>query len=289
MDLADFFAIDRLAEHDEETLVESAMQLQQVMMLYESGIREIKTKLDILADESRISGKASPINAIKSRIKTPRSIVGKLKRRGFPVTLQSMMDNLNDIGGIRVICPFIQDIYTVADMLMRQSDLTLIEKKDYISSPKPNGYRSQHLILEVPIFLAERTQPVRIELQIRTMAMNFWATIEHSLQYKYKENIPEYIQQKLLDASEAIIEVDHEMSDVRDEIMDAQNSHRKKETLVKDILNNIQNLYKVANQREVTKIQDEFYKVYVLDDMLQLKHFARQLDIISEGYRAQSL
>jgi putative GTP pyrophosphokinase len=127
------------------------------------------------------------------------------------------------------------------------------------------------------------------EIQIRTMAMNFWATIEHSLQYKYKENIPEYIQQKLLDASEAIIEVDHEMSDVRDEIMDAQNSHRKKETLVKDILNNIQNLYKVANQREVTKIQDEFYKVYVLDDMLQLKHFARQLDIISEGYRAQSL
>ena len=120
MDLADFFAIDRLAEHDEETLVEAAMQLQQVMMLYESGIREIKTKLDILADESRISGKASPINAIKSRIKTPRSIVGKLKRRGFPVTLQSMMDNLNDIGGIRVICPFIQDIYTVADMLMRQ-------------------------------------------------------------------------------------------------------------------------------------------------------------------------
>ena len=155
MDLADFFAIDRLSEHDEETLVESAMQLQQVMMLYESGIREIKTKLDILADESRISGKPSPINAIKSRIKTPRSIVGKLKRRGFPVTLQSMMDNLNDIGGIRVICPFIQDIYTVADMLMRQSDLTLIEKKDYISSPKPNGYRSLHLILEVPIFLSE--------------------------------------------------------------------------------------------------------------------------------------
>ena len=181
MDLADFFAIDRLSEHDEETLVESAMQLQQVMMLYESGIREIKTKLDILADESRISGKPSPINAIKSRIKTPRSIVGKLKRRGFPVTLQSMMDNLNDIGGIRVICPFIQDIYTVADMLMRQSDLTLIEKKDYISSPKPNGYRSLHLILEVPIFLSERTVPVRIELQLRTIAMDFWASLEHQL------------------------------------------------------------------------------------------------------------
>ena len=157
MELADFFAIDRLSQHDEEMLIESAMQMQQMMMLYESGIREIKTKLDILSDESRISGKPSPIDAIKSRIKSPRSIIGKLKRRGFPISLQSMIDNLNDIGGIRVICPFIEDIYTVADMLMRQDDLTLIEKKDYIANPKPNGYRSLHLILEVPIFLAERT------------------------------------------------------------------------------------------------------------------------------------
>ena len=217
MDLADFFAIDRLSEHDEETLVESAMQLQQVMMLYESGIREIKTKLDILADESRISGKPSPINAIKSRIKTPRSIVGKLKRRGFPVTLQSMMDNLNDIGGIRVICPFIQDIYTVADMLMRQSDLTLIEKKDYISSPKPNGYRSLHLILEVPIFLSERTVPVRIELQLRTIAMDFWASLEHKM--RYKKNIPEnhvkYLQDELYDCARQSAELDNRMQNIR--------------------------------------------------------------------------
>ena len=161
--------------------------------------------------------------------------------------------------------------------------------KDYISHSKDSGYRSYHVIIYYEVNTIYGKKRIQAEIQIRTLAMNFWATVEHSLQYKYKENIPEYIQQKLLDASEAIIEVDHEMSDVRDEIMDAQNSHRKKETLVKDILNNIQNLYKVANQREVTKIQDEFYKVYVLDDMLQLKHFARQLDIISEGYRAQSL
>ena len=203
MDLADFFAIDRLSEHDEETLVESAMQLQQVMMLYESGIREIKTKLDILADESRISGKPSPINAIKSRIKTPRSIVGKLKRRGFPVTLQSMMDNLNDIGGIRVICPFIQDIYTVADMLMRQSDLTLIEKKDYISSPKP--------ILEVPIFLSERTVPVRIELQLRTIAMDFWASLEHQLRYKSNVEVPPNLSDDLKHCADVIAETDEDM------------------------------------------------------------------------------
>ncbi len=211
MELADFFAIDRLSQHDEEMLIESAMQMQQMMMLYESGIREIKTKLDILSDESRISGKPSPIDSIKSRIKSPRSIIGKLKRRGFPITLQSMIDNLNDIGGIRVICPFIEDIYTVADMLMRQDDLTLIEKKDYIANPKPNGYRSLHLILEVPIFLAERTQPVRIELQIRTIAMDFWASLEHQLRYKSDVEIPEHVSDDLKKCADVIAATDQEM------------------------------------------------------------------------------
>lgn len=211
MELADFFAIDRLSQHDEEMLIESAMQMQQMMMLYESGIREIKTKLDILCDESRISGKPNPIDSIKSRIKSPRSIIGKLKRRGFPITLQSMIDNLNDIGGIRVICPFIEDIYTVADMLMRQDDLTLIEKKDYIANPKPNGYRSLHLILEVPIFLAERTQPVRIELQIRTIAMDFWASLEHQLRYKSDVEIPEHVSDDLKKCADVIAATDQEM------------------------------------------------------------------------------
>ena len=218
MELADFFAIDRLSQHDEELLIESAMQMQQMMLLYESGIREIKTKLDILSDESRISGKPSPIDATKSRIKSPRSIIGKLKRRGFPISLQSMIDNLNDIGGIRVICPFIEDIYTVADMLMRQDDLTLIEKKDYIANPKPNGYRSLHLILEVPIFLAERTQPVRIELQIRTMAMDFWASLEHQLRYKSDVEIPEHVSDDLKKCADVIAETDQEMQRIAKEL-----------------------------------------------------------------------
>ena len=145
------------------------------------------------------------------------------------------------------------------------------------------------MIIVYPVNTIKGSKLINAEIQIRTMAMDFWATLEHSLQYKYKENIPEHIKKKLMDASNAIMELDSEMSDVRDEIMDAQNSHRMKENLVKDILSNIQNLYKVANQKEVTKIQDEFYKVYVLDDLTQLQHFARQLDIISEGYRAQSL
>ena len=227
MELADFFAIDRLSQHDEELLIESAMQMQQMMLLYESGIREIKTKLDILSDESRISGKPSPIDAIKSRIKSPRSIIGKLKRRGFPITLQSMIDNLNDIGGIRVICPFIEDIYTVADMLMRQDDLTLIEKKDYIANPKPNGYRSLHLILEVPIFLAERTQPVRIELQIRTMAMDFWASLEHKIYYKFEGNAPGYISRDLRECSDIVSMLDAKMLQLNEAIIQAKEAQEE--------------------------------------------------------------
>ena len=218
MDFADFFEIDRLSEHDEEQLIESAMQLQQVMLLYEAGIREIKTKLDILSDESRISGKPNPIDSIKSRIKTPRSIIGKLKRRGYPISLQSMMENLNDIGGIRVICPFIEDIYTVADMLMRQDDLTLLEKKDYIRSPKPNGYRSLHLILEVPIFLSEATKPVRIELQLRTIAMDFWASLEHQLRYKSDIEVPPQISDDLKACADVIAATDEEMQRIAKEL-----------------------------------------------------------------------
>lgn len=218
MELTDFLEMDMLGEHDAEKLLESAMQLQQIMLLYEAGIREIKTKLDILSDESNISGKPSPIDSIKSRIKSPRSIIKKLKRRGFPISLQSMMDNLNDIGGIRVICPFIQDIYTVADMLMRQSDLTLIEKKDYISNPKPNGYRSLHLILEVPIFLSETTKPVRIELQLRTIAMDFWASLEHQLRYKSDVQVPPHISDDLKECADVIAATDEEMQRIAKEL-----------------------------------------------------------------------
>ena len=237
---------------------------------YQLAVDELTVKFHHIIEEHRNQGLYSPIESVDGRVKSIVSILDKMQRKN--VSMNDIEKKIEDLAGIRIICQFVEDIDRVVNLIKKTS-----------------GYRSYHMIILYTVNTIHGPKELSAEIQIRTMAMNFWATIEHSLQYKYKENIPEYIQQKLLDASEAIIEVDHEMSDVRDEIMDAQNSHRKKETLVKDILNNIQNLYKVANQREVTKIQDEFYKVYVLDDMLQLKHFARQLDIISEGYRAQSL
>ena len=260
---------------------------RSILCPYELAVRELIVKFEHIISEHRENDLYSPIEQVSGRVKSVSSILEKMQRKHIP--MERMEEEVEDIAGIRIICQFEEDIETVASLIQNRSDMTIKSEKNYLKHVKQSGYRSLHLIIYYTVETINGPKQIQAEIQIRTMAMNFWATIEHSLQYKYKENIPEYIQQKLLDASEAIIEVDHEMSDVRDEIMDAQNSHRKKETLVKDILNNIQNLYKVANQREVTKIQDEFYKVYVLDDMLQLKHFARQLDIISEGYRAQSL
>lgn len=218
MEPKDLLAIEEFGELDTEKLVEYAFQLQQMMMLYEAGIREIKTKLDILNDESRLTGKSGPIESIKTRIKSPRSIIRKLKRRGFPISLQSMMENLNDIGGIRVVCPFIDDIYTVADMLFRQDDVTLIEQKDYIKNPKPNGYRSLHIILEVPIFLSESTRPVRVELQLRTIAMDFWASLEHQLRYKADMEVPAHIVEDLKACAEVIAATDKEMQAIANEL-----------------------------------------------------------------------
>lgn len=260
---------------------------REILSPYQLAVNELVVKFNHIIEEYRSKGQYSPIEQVVGRVKKISSILDKMNKKHLAI--EEIEDEIDDIAGIRIMCQFVEDIDKVVEIIRNRKDMEIKCEKDYISNYKESGYRSYHIIVYYDVYTLEGTKRLQAEIQIRTMAMNFWATIEHSLQYKYKENIPEYIQQKLLDASEAIIEVDHEMSDVRDEIMDAQNSHRKKETLVKDILNNIQNLYKVANQREVTKIQDEFYKVYVLDDMLQLKHFARQLDIISEGYRAQSL
>lgn len=167
--------------------------------------------------------------------------------------------------------------------------MEVVKEKDYITNMKPSGYQSYHMIIYYDVYTLDGTKRIQAEIQVRTLAMNFWATIEHSLQYKYKGNMPEHIKAKLLKASDAIITLDEEMGTVRDEIMDAQNIFQFKATLVSDILINIQNLFKVASKREVLKIQDEFYKVYETENLEQLERFSKQLDIISEGYKAQSL
>ena len=161
-------------------------------------------------------------------------------------------------------------------------------EKDYIKNFKDSGYRSYHVIVNYDVETLEGTKTIFVEIQIRTLAMNFWATIEHSLQYKYRRNIPDRIRERLNASAEAILKLDEEMSSIHDEIMDAQSSYTIHDNIVSDILNNIQNLFKVANKKEVVKIQDEFFEIYKRNNLNELRSFARQLDIMAEGYRAQS-
>ena len=270
-------------------LIQQKNKFEDIMVWYRCAIREVRTKLEVLNDEYQNNHDRNPIDNIKARIKTPMSIYEKLIRRDFPVTLDSILFKMHDVAGIRVICPFLDDIYTVADALIAQDDIHLIQLKDYIKEPKPNGYRSLHLVVEVPIFLSTGKKLMKVEVQIRTIAMNFWATIEHSLKYKYRHNIPEEIKDKLTEAAQAVVKLDKEMSAVRDEITDAQNLFQQKANLVAEILNTIENLYSLANKREIIKIQDEFYMIYKQDDIDKLRKFSRELDFIAEGYRAQGI
>lgn len=199
-----------------EDLISQAREFQQAMMMYGCAIREVKTKLEVLNDELSVRNQRNPIEVIKSRVKKPKSIVEKLYRRGFPISVESMTEHLDDVAGIRVICSFVDDIYNVARMLVSQDDIKVIATKDYIEHPKPNGYRSYHLIIEVPVFFSDGKKNMRVEVQIRTMAMDFWASLDHQL--KYKKDIgdsADTISEELRQCAEVIAGTDQKMLEIR--------------------------------------------------------------------------
>ncbi|MBO4532252.1 MAG: GTP pyrophosphokinase family protein [Treponema sp.] len=191
-----------------------AFQFQQIMMIYESAIKQIETKLDILNKESKVGRKRNPIETVKSRIKAPDSIAAKLEKKKLPVTFDSMIHNLNDIAGVRVICPYISDIYSVRDMLLKQPDIKLIAQNDYIENPKESGYRSLHLVIEIPVYLSKTQHNVRVEIQLRTIAMDFWASLEHQIHYKNSAQVPESIRRELFRVAETIAMTDREMEEI---------------------------------------------------------------------------
>ena len=201
--------------------VNQAFEFQELMMMYSCAIREMRTKLEVLNDELSIHHQRNPIEFITSRVKKPLSIVEKLHRYGVPVSVESVEKNLNDVAGVRVICSFIDDIYTVADMLLRQDDITLIKKKDYIQNPKENGYRSLHLIIELPVFFSNQKKNMRVEVQIRTIAMDFWASVDHQLKYKQDiedvENADE-LSAELKECADIIAQTDARMQAIKDKI-----------------------------------------------------------------------
>lgn len=202
-----------------EDLLNQAKEFQIAMMMYACAIKEVKTKLEVLNDDLSVRNQRNPIEMIKSRVKRPKSIVDKLSRRELPVSLESMLNNLDDVAGIRVICSFVDDIYAVANMLVSQDDIIVVAIKDYIKNPKPNGYRSYHLILEVPVFFSDQKKSMRVEVQIRTIAMDFWASLDHQL--KYKKNIvaeADSISEELRKCAEVIAGTDSKMLEIRKSI-----------------------------------------------------------------------
>ncbi len=197
-----------------ELVEEKIEEMNETLLIYRSAIKEVKTKLDILDDELKIRRKRNPIEYMKSRVKTPGSIMDKLQRKGLEMSIYAAKKNLNDIAGIRVICSFVGDIYDIADMLKRQDDIKVIEEKDYIKNPKSNGYRSLHLVVEVPIFFSDHVESVRVEVQIRTIAMDFWASLEHKLYYKKSGETPIHITNDLKECADLIASTDIRMQDI---------------------------------------------------------------------------
>ena len=203
-----------------QDFIEFGKAFQESMMQNTCAIREVKTKLEVLNDELSIRNSRNPIEMIKSRVKKPQSILEKLRRRNLPVSVDSMMKNLDDIAGIRVICSFIDDIYAISEMLARQDDIKVIAVKDYIRCPKANGYRSYHMIIEVPVFFSNSKKNIRVEVQIRTIAMDFWASLDHQLKYKkqLEEQDAAEIGEQLRECAEVIAKTDWQMLDIRQKI-----------------------------------------------------------------------
>ena len=202
----------------------------EVILVYTAALKEIGTKLEILNDEFKHVHRYNPIEHIKSRIKTSESIVKKLKRYGYESTIENMVRYVNDIAGVRVICSFTSDIYRIAEMISNQNDIQILSIKDYIKNPKPSGYKSYHMLVSVPIYLSDRKVDTKVEIQIRTVAMDFWASLEHKIRYKFEADAPQHITDELVECARMVSELDARMLSLNDEIqalIQAQNEKKR--------------------------------------------------------------
>lgn len=206
---------------DPQKFINNTAKFNDLMMQYRCAIREVRTKLEVLNDEFSVEYQRNPISFIKTRIKKPESIYRKLQKQGYAFTPENIMNQLHDVAGIRVVCAFVDDIYTIAGLLADQDDITVLQVKDYIKNPKPNGYRSYHMIIEIPVFFSKGKTPMKVEIQIRTNGMDFWATLEHQLRYKKGiEQMEGYeeVSHELLQCATAVINMDTELQTIKNKI-----------------------------------------------------------------------
>lgn len=203
---------------DLKQLKTSKVELTRFLMSYKFALDELNTKIDILKQEFQYIHDYNPIEHVKSRVKSPESIVKKIYRKGYELSLHSIKENIKDIAGIRIVCSFISDIYKLSEMLQNQRDIKTIKCNDYIKNPKPNGYQSLHLILEIPVFMSDRTENVCVEVQIRTIGMDFWASLEHKIYYKYNKEVPQKLRDELKEAANTVAQLDKKMENINDKV-----------------------------------------------------------------------
>lgn len=203
------------------------LEYRKIELLYRSALKEIGTKLEILNDEFKLVHQYNPIEHIESRLKTDESITRKLIRKGKEITVENIQKYIDDIAGVRVICSFTPDIYRIVDMISSQDDIEVLKTKDYMLNPKVNGYRSYHLIVRVPIFLSDRVVPTKVEIQIRTVAMDFWASLEHKIYYKYEGNTPEYIKKELKECADLVTFLDSKMLAINEEVRSIREENKE--------------------------------------------------------------
>ncbi|WP_026565408.1 GTP pyrophosphokinase [Bacillus sp. UNC41MFS5] len=193
-------------------------ELKRFSLMYKFGLDEMNTKINILKEEFIHIHEYNPIEHTNSRLKSPESILKKLHSKNLSISLESIKENIKDIAGIRIVCPFITDVYKISQMIEKQKDVELVKRKDYIKNPKPNGYHSLHLIIKIPVFMSDKVEMVFVELQIRTIAMDFWASLEHKIYYKYDKEIPEWIKNDLKEAALSASELDFKMEKINNEV-----------------------------------------------------------------------
>ena len=242
---------------DLEQIRKLKQEFTRFMMSYKFAMDEVKTKIDILNQEFNYTHEYNPIEHVKTRLKTPESILKKVYRKGYELSLSSIKENIHDIAGIRIICSFVSDIYKISEMLAKQEDIQVIMCKDYIKKPKPNGYRSLHLVVKVPVFMSDRVENVSVEIQIRTIAMDFWASLEHKIYYKYDKDVPEDLIRQLKEAAEAAAELDKKMENIHKQVLEFKNNQ--------DYDNDLQELL-INDER--FHIPDAILKLFLINDSI---------------------
>ncbi|MDR5658534.1 GTP pyrophosphokinase family protein [Serpentinicella sp. ANB-PHB4] len=250
---------------------------RKFLIPYENAVEELKVKFKSIRTELRTIGEYSPIEFVTGRVKRVSSIIEKAKK--LEVENEDIAEKIEDIAGIRIMCQFVEDIYTVVDYIRERdgSDLDIVYEKDYITNYKESGYRSYHIIINYPIQTALGPKVILAEIQIRTLAMNFWATIEHSLKYKYKQNIPIHIEGRIKKAADAAFKLDQEMSGIRHEIRQAQKMFEVRSKTISNILRNIHALQKAGRTKEVIEFQAQFNKVWENTEVVDLKKLDKEI------------